>query len=685
MPFRDRLLAVLNRRVLPIVLGINLLLLLVFLTFNYLLIFHSDSAVKNLLAQEIWDTGQYFPHDWNYVNNDLWVFYTQTFIIPLLGWFKNGFALHVFSDWVSAALILGSTWLVTGMLEQSRTARLVSMILISAGMSLIFAEHVFGQAAYGSMYYMGCLLVYSYWRLANAGAQGRPTLRWAIATLVLAALVFWANPQRALMYYGAPLLAAAFALHGVDWYHARGKAAVRPPRAWRWPLLLVLGIVLGTILHAWVMRHVHNNDGLTLNWLSYEAILDNITAFVRGFINMFEGLPLPQIPVISLWGGYMVVRLLAALCALVLLPWCVLKAIQPHRRGRMYFAVFTLVALLGNLLLILTTSLANMGSPEASVRYLVPTMLGMLLLMSSIIVDHGSVRPRTRLLGIYTLIVLGTSAPMSYIKPFDQFYRHSVHETWFMDEHVRLGYFLEQNGLHYGYSPFWSAGKMTVLTQGRVKVRQIIFADGLPMPMRSLSSNRWYRPEAWTGETFLALQDTKDLNLPLLFSQVGQPVRTLRFEKSWIIFVFKGNLAQLPAWDVEARQVRNYPVTEQSPHLVGKLMTAPGQAPWLQAEHEEFGPQLFGAQRGVIEGTYLVRFDVEAVGDPHEFGKVEVCVDACTRFLDRQAITRPGRQTVVARFRTRHPMQLLEYRVIKGPGGQLKVYGISMQRDLSAD
>jgi hypothetical protein len=690
MPSREQINRLLNKRILPIILGMNVVLLLTFLSFNYLLIFHSDSAVKNLLAQEIWDTGQYFPRDWNYVNNDLWVFYTQTFIIPLLGWFKNGFNLHVVSDLVSAALILLGSWLITGMLGQSRNARLVSMILVTAGMSLIFAEHVFGQAAYGSMYYMGCFLVYSYWKLSHA--RGRAALLWGVATFVLAALVFWANPQRALLYYGAPLFTAAFALLGLNWSRAQGApaaapspAAALPPRQWRWPLLLAVGCLAGVALHHHYIRRVYNSEALTLDWLPYEAMISNLLAFTRGFLNMFEGLPRPEIKVVSLWGGYMVLRLLAALAALVLLPWSVFKSIQPHHRGRMFFAVFTLVALAGNLLVILTTSLANMGSPEASVRYLVPTMLGMLLLMAGVIVDRRHLKPGTRAIGIFTLIVLGTSAPMTYVKPFDKMVRFPLRETRFADEHVRLGYFLEQNNLHYGYSPFWSAGKITVLTQQRVKVRQVVFDKGLPMPMRTLSSNRWYRPEAWTGETFLAVQDTQQLDLPRLFQLMGQPVRLLRFEKSWFIYVFAGNLAQIPSWDFEGRKPRPYPVDEHSPHLIGQVQTGADQPPALVAEPNEYGPLLFGAQPGVIPGPYLVTFDVEANGAPQDFGTVEVCVEACTKMLANQAIVQAGRQKVTVRFKTRHDLSLLEFRVMKKHGGQLKVRGVELRRDLSAE
>ncbi|MRW88259.1 hypothetical protein GJ698_29700, partial [Pseudoduganella sp. FT26W] len=207
------------QRLLLLLLGINIVLLAFYLVIDYQLVYHSDSAVKNLLAQEIVDTGQYFPRDWNYVNGDLWVLNTHTFIIPLLHWMHNGYLAHAASDIVSAALILHASWLLTGLLEQSRLARLVGMLVVSAGMSLIMAEHIYGQAAYGSLYYMACYLLVAYWSLSQA--RRATVLPWAAATAVLTALVFWTNPQRALLFYGAPLLAAGALQQLLAWHAAR--------------------------------------------------------------------------------------------------------------------------------------------------------------------------------------------------------------------------------------------------------------------------------------------------------------------------------------------------------------------------------------------------------------------------------------------------------------------------------
>src|SRR2546423_7718506 len=113
----------------------NVALIAWYVCVQYRYYIHSDSAVKNMLAREIFTTGHYFSPDWNYVNGDLPVLFGHTFIVPLLPFFPNSFSLHAASGIVSAALILLGAWLVAGMLSPSPWIRLCCVAVLSAGMS----------------------------------------------------------------------------------------------------------------------------------------------------------------------------------------------------------------------------------------------------------------------------------------------------------------------------------------------------------------------------------------------------------------------------------------------------------------------------------------------------------------------------------------------------------------------
>ena len=601
------------QRLLPTFLAINLLLLFFFLNFNYQLIFHSDAAVKNLLAQEIVETGQYFPPEWNYVNGDLWVFYTQTFILPLIKVMPNGFAAHLMSDLVSAALILWSAWLFTGLLDVSRAARLTGLIVLTAGMSVILAEHVFGQAAYGSMFYLGCFLVYCYWQQLHS--QGRRRALFLLGVALVAIQVFWSNPQRAVVFFAAPLLAAAFAL----WLAERSAAADSGAPAGRalphWSALgvFLLACALGLLLHVNTMRQVHNAPGLTeLSWLTFDGMLHNLVATVQGVMTLFDGVPRKTSAVASAYGAYQLLRLLVALALLYLLPVALLRVFTPAHRSRLFAATFTGAALGLALLITLTTSVSDMSSPDASVRYLVPSLLCMLLILAAVAVDNLGLSLTQRVVALGAVAILAASGPFTYFFPY---YLHfDVPPGRLLPtENKRLTDFLQQQGLKYGYASFWNAGKMTVIASHRVRVRQVNYEQGVPVPMRFLSSNRWYEPGYWNGETFLLLRqgEVAGVNLAYLARELGEP-RVLAFE-DFRIYVYGRNLATLPLWDRTSSQTIRFPLGSHSPHVIGNA--SPDA---LVAEPGMDGALHYGPFRTLEAGRYRVRVQLAASGPADE-------------------------------------------------------------------
>lgn len=666
----------LTRRWLPLLLGLNLLLLVFYLLMDYQLAFQSDSAVKNLLAQEIYETGQYFPLEWNYVNHDLWVFYTQTFIIPLLPFFHNGYLLHVASDLVSATLILYGSWLLTGLLEQSRLARLLSMLVMSGGMSFIMAEHIYGQAAYGSMYYMACFLIYAYWSFSQA--SGGKRLWWAGATAVLTLLVFWANPQRALLFYGLPLLAGGAVQQALEWRTARDE---RRAVAWRQAQamgVVLLGLIAGVLLSSYTLGRVNSSQGLTVvHWLSLNSMQQNLLGVFSGMMSLFDGIPNPQGKVASLAGGYAALRLIGALLMLLLLPWGLCKALQPHRGPRQLVVVFAAVSFAANLFIMLATSVADMNAPDASIRYLVPSLLYMLLVLVGLVVDRRALPPTTRTAGLVAIVLLATSAPTAYLYPFNENPHMGREGLILKTPDQQLTRFLKDQGLQYGYATFWNAGKNTVLSSGAVRLRPVEFDHGLPLPTRKLSSNRWYTPEAWQGPTFLLLRDSEMplLNQALLASQAGQP-RVLRYQDANIL-VYPHNLAAvLPEWDIAVRQPVRYSMNEKTLHERGTL--ADGS---ITAQPGEAGTLHFGPMRMLGAGNYAVTFDLDTSGDGQgDYGMLDVVTQSGHKVHARQQVTAAGKQHITLCFSTPNTLDMVEFRVFSSGRGRFVLNGIDVVR-----
>jgi hypothetical protein len=150
---------------------INIGLLIWFLFFGYESGFHSDSAAKVLLAREIIITKDYFPDDWNYVNNDLFVFFGHTFIIPLLGIMPAGFTAHAISGLIFSTLLLTGVWFVSGLTVLSVQRRLLILAVAAAGVSGVLAENLYGQVSYGVAVVFYCYLIVFSWNFFQASEK----------------------------------------------------------------------------------------------------------------------------------------------------------------------------------------------------------------------------------------------------------------------------------------------------------------------------------------------------------------------------------------------------------------------------------------------------------------------------------------------------------------------------------
>ena len=68
---------------------------------------------------------------------------------------------------------------------------------------------------------------------------------------------------------------------------------------------------------------------------------------------------------------------------------------------------------------------------------------------------------------------------------------------------------LEQRGLDYGYATFWNAGKTTLLSNGKVQVRNVNVLQSGISPNRYQSSEAWYRDQEGQESYFLMLTDAE--------------------------------------------------------------------------------------------------------------------------------------------------------------------------------
>lgn len=670
----------LERYLLPLLLTLNLLQLLYYACIGYRYGLHSDSAVMNLLAQEMRETGNYFPRDWNYANGDLWVWLTHTPIALLLTFLPNTYALHGVSSVLTAGLVLLGAWCVGGMLGQSRLAKLLCMAVLAGGISHDMAENLYGQAAYGVLFYQACFLAWSGWGLLHA--QGRARWRWGALFALLVLLAFWSNPQRAAVFYGLPLILATLAL----WFapaadSVAGKKAgfaFAPLAAQRALLLLTIlaaALVAGSALYVVCMRMVQHGSGLApATWLSFDGMLRNLQATLHGLLQLLGGQPPAGAAVFTAKGAWSALRLLAALALMFLLPWALYRASsKPQRPAQLYFAVFALASAAVTLPIMLFTSLPDMAAPEASVRYLLIPLMCALLLLPGLAVDGFRWNRPSQSAGVVALLVLCLGAKQAYfIQDAPRYFKPGA------SGYSLMGADLERHGLRYGYATFWNAGAITVLSEQHVRVRQISVVNGLPVPVRHLSSNRWYRASTWQGESFLMLSDEEaaTVDFAKMEMYLGKPSRIVPVHgrRAW---VYPHNIAaRLPMWDDQQPAPVRVPINAASQHRVGQLAGEPGSQR-LEAAAGTAGNLHFGPYLTLEPGRYLVTFDIEA-GGTGEAGRVDVTANGGNSVLLERALQGGAPRRVSVPLELRQRVTDLELRVWSNGNGAVALHGMEL-------
>ncbi|WP_342316953.1 hypothetical protein [Lysobacter sp. FW306-1B-D06B] len=657
-----------------VVLACNLALMMDYVFFGYFGYFHSDSAAKNLLAQEMYEAGSYFPPDWTYVNGDLMVVFGQLFILPFLPFAKNGYLLHAIAGAVTSLLVLWGTWLAAGIAIRSAWIRLLCVAIVASGLSLQVAENFFGQGSYGAVFYLACFQVYLAWRFMQA--DGRSNWLWGALLAIVVTLAFWSNTQRAAASYALPLLAVI----AVDVLFRAWSSGFHVDQRLRKSIVLagiILGAgLLGAVLHAAVLARVDNIQGAGMaRWLNPGEMMRNLGFTLQGVLEIFGAMPTAGADVVGLVGAYQAVRFIAGLALVPLIVVALIAEIRNPQPGRRFLAAFAAASLVLFCFLQATTTIPDMSNPAFSSRYLVPSVVLSLLVVVAHAFDPNA-RPLFRVTGVLvSLVLLGSG-----ISPDNPISRPQVHRPENLQTPV-VGWLKEQ-GLRYGYGSYWNAGALTVMGDSRFKVRQIQIVRGLPRPMFHLSSERWYRPDAWQGKTFFVLTDEElaALDMPLLTSLIGDVVQSEKLGK-FTVLVFPRNPADiLPGWDDELRRPLRLTPSPMSMHNVGELVQPAGGAPMLVSKGTS-GYLHFGPYVKLEDGQYSATFDIEVTGTPRPgVAHLDVVANAGADVRAVGAPTRAGRQRVTLPFDLPRDVSDLEIRVLTDGSSELRLYGIQLQR-----
>ena len=175
----------------------------IFITYRYY--FHSDAAIKNILAEEILFTGQLFPKSWYYGNGDIWGVNSHLLIAPLLKFFENGFFVHALSSAIFALLFLGVLVFFHYSLRTKFNLFWIFVIVFFSGFSPWMAEHLFGLVPYG--YAWGALFSFFIWSLLSLAINCRNNVK-VYSSLILIFGIITASGVRFFVGIYIPLVAS---------------------------------------------------------------------------------------------------------------------------------------------------------------------------------------------------------------------------------------------------------------------------------------------------------------------------------------------------------------------------------------------------------------------------------------------------------------------------------------------
>lgn len=592
-----------------LILAFNFCFLVFYVFVEYKELFHSDSAMKVLLAREIIDSRSFFPPDWYYGNNDIVVVFGHLFAMPAMIFLPAGFTVHAISGLVTSILVLHSVWLATGLARIGKTRRTLTTASVAAGISGVLAENLYGQASYGTILYMSLYSIYCLVKLMRVRST-KDVILWTVLLGALIAAEFWGNPQRAIVTIGMPLVAAAlWSIYRIGVHQGGvGRASLLGVAA-----SICAGAGGGTILYGVTFAHVNNaaRADSSIKWLPYETIVNNVVILGKEILAIFGGLPPGDAGLLSVAGLYGALRLIVAVILVSLIVRSVATSAKPDEEVKP-LAVYGSMALLSVCFLQVATTIPNLSEPIGSSRYLVPSLVTMAIVALATPIDMRQ-RPIEFMSVAVVFAGLLTSAYPAFVRSDVSSHMTGGPQVPRATVLSNLASYLQANGLHYGYATYWNAGSLSVLSDEHVLVRQIVFDGALPIPMRFLSADRWYLADTWKGETFLLLtQDEANKVDWKRLAAFGLPVsRKLEFGDLGI-YVFGENIAaKLPDWDLQFKQPITFRADAYARTQVGSLYQR-GAEKVLVAPPKSKGALHYGPYVMVAPGTYLLTFDVEA-------------------------------------------------------------------------
>ena len=496
---------------------------------EYRFSFNSDGAIKTVLARLALSEGRLIPHNWIYVNGDIFLASPQLFSIIIFPWLGLSYLSNAVADWLAYLyflLLIYGTCRIIG--PDCKRAAIVSTAIAASGLSAANFEFLIGGGAYS---------IYTGLALGLFALASRPLLdirtREAILSILLTAaaagLLCASNPTRGWVTVVIPL--------AVGWLTALFTSSETSLgdriKHMRNPVVygIIGGATVGTFLYShWLLPSVFNyNAAAQVGFATKSEMLHHLKMLPGAWFDYFL--------VSSAWTflspGLRLLQCLvwAIATASLIAPLWVIFTAKVQAKSLVTFAWIVLAGFGVSFSALIVSSQLFQSIQE--IRYALFPIFGSICIAVTL-VDRGLVRHlggRTFVLVLTCLVAVSISTV----------WRSAWHpgRTDFCrsyDERMALIDALKSDHVGTVLSTYWCSHVLTVLSSGAVEAYPVGINDAVRPFAHNMPKALFYGPGGSKQAVVLADDEASQKAWSLVNDQLGSPQEKIRsgpFE-AWI-------------------------------------------------------------------------------------------------------------------------------------------------------
>jgi hypothetical protein len=519
----------LNRLLLAIIVitvGFNILFLM---RYN----FQDDAAFYVTLAQEQLRTRSLFPEGMFY-SSGLFVISPNLLVIPFLLVTDNLVLARqsaILLLWGLIYIILFKIFVTKG--EQN----IKGFVLASSFLSILYVNSSVVSMHFYQGAYVGYLLfLLLYLALMNKFITNNNFNNKYLTGLLILYIASNLGDIRNLVIWGFPGLLAYLIFVFLE---EKKVTLTEKETEKRIAKVLLNGVLLSFTIFV-LMGKIYGNAGSTLSLMELAAkdYGESLNHIFVGMFNLFGNSY--SALVFSGAGIFKLINFLVAIIINIVVPIVAVKYFKNIKlKSSRFLIIFSLTSSLLYLFIAFIT-----GASIYLDRYLIPVYNNNIILFAttgSFFLDKIKSFKR-QVIGLFSVLLYVLLSNLFYFySQKDSLIQHKY--GFFASGVDGVVEFLESKGLQYGYATFTNAEEYSVLSNNKVRVRCVGFDNGNIYPLQWLTSESFYKPDYYVGNTFLMITE-KELKNGFHdgITVLGQPKVVYEFKK-FKIFVYDYNIS----------------------------------------------------------------------------------------------------------------------------------------------